>query len=257
MSLKIALIEDEPAIARNLEQLLRELDPSLQVLAVLGGVQESIAWLKGNMTHCDLLFMDVHLNDGLSFDIFKEIAPGPPVVFVTAYDTFALEAFGVNGIDYILKPFQPQQLAKTLQKYKTLSSKNAGFDAHTVSQLLTALKPANPTYKKAYLVHYQDKLIPVKTADISWFYTEQEVVYAFTQEGSRYVVEASLEKVQEEVDPNLFFRVNRQFIVQRYAIQHIDFYFNGRLIVHVLPKSPEKIIVSKAKAPAFKKWLDQ
>jgi len=255
MSLKVAIIEDEPAIAQNLEQLLCELDPSLKVLIILTGVQESVAWLKVHITDCDLLFMDIHLNDGLSFDIFKEIAPGPPVIFVTAYDRFALEAFSVNGIDYILKPFQYQQLAHTLQKYNSLSSRNASIDVDTVSRLLTALTPAS-TYKKSYLVQYQEKLIPVKVSAISWFYTEKEVVYAFTQEGRRYIVEATLEKIQEEVDPNLFYRANRQFIVQRRAIQHIDFYFNSRLIVHVLPKSHEKIIVSKAKAPMFKKWLD-
>ncbi|MCC4230530.1 LytR/AlgR family response regulator transcription factor [Zunongwangia profunda] len=254
MSLKVAIIEDEPAIAQNLEQLLCELDPSLKVLTILKGVQESVTWLKVHITDCDLLFMDIQLNDGLSLDIFKEIAPGPPVIFVTAYDTFALDAFRVNGIDYILKPFQDQQLANTLQKYKNLS-RNTGIDMGAISKFLSVLTSAN-TYKKSYLVQYQEKLIPVKVSAINWFYTEREVVYAFTQEGRRYIVEATLEKIQEEVDPNLFYRANRQFIVQRDAIQNIDFYFNGRLIVHVLPKSHEKIIVSKAKSPMFKKWLD-
>ncbi len=254
MSLKVAIIEDEPAIAQNLEQLLCELDPSLKVLTILKGVQESVTWLKVHITDCDLLFMDIQLNDGLSLDIFKEIAPGPPVIFVTAYDTFALDAFRVNGIDYILKPFQDQQLANTLQKYKNLS-RNTGIDMDAISKFLSVLTSAN-TYKKSYLVQYQEKLIPVKVSAINWFYTEREVVYAFTQEGRRYIVEATLEKIQEEVDPNLFYRANRQFIVQRDAIQNIDFYFNGRLIVHVLPKSHEKIIVSKAKSPMFKKWLD-
>ena len=257
MNINVAIIEDEPAIARNLEFILMELEPNITVLNKMDSVQSSVTWLKKNMDKCDLLVMDIRLTDGLSFEIFQTIKPTVPVIFITAYDHYALEAFKVNGLDYILKPFQNEDVANALQKYKNTQGK-APEQNNKIQELLNYLQASeNKSCREAYLVHFQNKLIPLPVEKINWFYTEQEVVYAHTSDGKKYVIDSTLDKVLTEISPKLFYRANRQFIVQRWAVRDIDFYFNGRLIVNVEPRPHEKIIVSKAKAPEFKKWLDE
>ena len=257
MPINIAIIEDEPAIARNLEFTLKEIDQDIHVLNKMDSVATSVSWLKDHMEECNLLFMDIRLTDGLSFDIFKSIKPSVPIIFITAYDHYALEAFKVNGLDYILKPFQKEEVANALQKFKGIQGYKPVHN-DKIQELLNYLQTnENKSYREAYLVHYQNKLIPLPVEKINWFFTEQEIVYAHTQDGKKYVIDATLDKILAEISPKLFFRANRQFIVQRWAVRDIDFYFNGRLVVNVEPKPHEKIIVSKAKAPEFKKWLDE
>lgn len=257
MPINVAIIEDEPAIARNLEFTLTEIEPELTVLNKMESVQTSIAWLTENMDACDLLFMDIRLTDGLSFDIFKTIAPTVPVVFITAYDHYALEAFKVNGLDYILKPFQKEEVASALKKFKGTRGRSPESNDKILELLKYLQSNENKSYREAYLVHFQNKLIPLPVEKINWFFTEQEVVHAHTSDGKRYIIDSTLDKILTEISPKSFFRANRQFIVQRRAVRDIDFYFNGRLIVNVDPRPHEKIIVSKAKAPEFKKWLDE
>ncbi|NLP58646.1 LytTR family DNA-binding domain-containing protein [Lutibacter sp. B1] len=259
MPLNVAIIEDEPAIARNLEFSLNEIDSSITILNKLTSVKESVNWLKENIQRCDLLFMDIRLTDGLSFEIFNSITPTIPVVFITAYDDYALEAFKVNSIDYILKPFEKSDLVNALEKFnKTSKPKETAFSYDKLQALLNYFELKEfKSYKEAYLVHYQNKLIPLNVEKINWFYTTQEIVYAHTYDGKKYVIDSTLERIQEEISPKQFYRANRQFIVQKKAIQDIDFYFNGRLLLNVLPKPEEKIIVSKAKSSEFKKWLDE
>ena len=241
----------------HIEHTLGELDKGISVLGKLDSVKGSITWLEGNMQRCHLLFMDIRLTDGLSFDIFRSIRPTVPIIFVTAYDHYALDAFKVNGLDYILKPFQKEDIANALQKFRD-SQGTSIMGSEKIQELLDYLEVnGNKSYREAYLVHYQNKLIPLPVEKIYWFYTEQEIVYAHTNDGKKYVIDSTLDKVLGEISPKLFFRANRQFIVQRWAVRDIDFYFNGRLIINVEPRPHEKIIVSKAKAPEFKKWLDE
>ncbi|SDQ25834.1 LytR/AlgR family response regulator transcription factor [Flagellimonas zhangzhouensis] len=257
MPINIAIIEDEPAIARNLEFTLKNLEPEINVLQKLDSVKGSIDWLQNHMGDCQLLFMDIRLTDGLSIEIFKSISPSVPVIFITAYDHYALEAFRVNGLDYILKPFQSEDVEKALKKYKTTLG-NKTVENDKIHELLNYIQNnTSKSYREAYLVHYQNKLIPLPVDKIQWFFTEQEIVYAHTADGKKYTIESTLDKILAEISPKLFFRANRQFIVQRWAVRDIDFYFNGRLVVNVEPKPHEKIIVSKAKSPEFKKWLDE
>ncbi|MEC7262578.1 MAG: LytTR family DNA-binding domain-containing protein [Bacteroidota bacterium] len=257
MPINIAIIEDEPAIARNLEFTLKELEPEIEVLNKMDSVKSSVEWLQENMGDCHLLFMDIRLTDGLSFDIFKTIKPSIPVIFITAYDHYALDAFKANGLDYILKPFERDEVANALQKFRdTQGHKLPGNDK--IQELLNYLQAnGNKSYREAYLVHFQNKLIPLPVEKIQWFFTEQEVVYAHTSDGKKYIIDSTLDKIMAEISPKRFYRANRQFIVQRWAVRDIDFYFNGRLIINVEPKPHEKIIVSKAKAPEFKNWLDE
>jgi len=246
MALRVAIIEDEPATARNLRHMLQDIAPEVEVLTILPGVAESVAWLNNNMQQCELLFMDVRLSDGLSFEIFSQVNVTLPVIFITAYDDYALQAFKSNGIDYILKPFDETELKQSLQKYKQLR------EPVNFQQLAAQFK----TYKQSFLVHNRDKLIPLAAANIAWFYTANELVYAGTTDNKQYIIDFTMEQLQQQLDPGVFFRANRQFIVQRSAIQEVDFYFNGRLALKVQPAAKEQILISKARVPEFKNWMN-
>ena len=257
--MKIAIIEDEPKIAESLKLILMEIDPSISVMKILSSVKSSVEWLRVNQSSCDLLFMDINLTDGLSFEIFNQIESNTPIVFLTAYDQYALDAFKVNGVDYILKPFDKTKIKQSLKKFKSLTQTGSNpTNDESLQHLLEVIASKTITNKrKSYLVYHQDKLIPLAVDDISWFYKSNQVTYACTISKKKYVIDDALDKIQNEVSLVNFYRANRQFIVSRNAIENIAIYFNGRLIVNILPKPDEKIIVSKAKATDFKKWLSK
>lgn len=255
--MKIAIIEDEPKIAESLKLILMEIDSSISVMKILSSVKSSVEWLRVNQSRCDLLFMDINLTDGLSFEIFNQIESNTPIVFVTAYDQYALDAFRVNGVDYILKPFDKTKIKQSLKKFKSLTRTGSNpISAESLQHLLQVVASKTITNKrKSYLVYHQDKLIPLEVNDISWFYKSNQVTYACTISNKKYVINDALDKIQNEVSAVNFYRANRQFIVSKNAIENIAIYFNGRLIVNILPKPDEKILVSKAKATDFKNWL--
>jgi two-component system response regulator LytT len=255
MMIRAAIIEDEPATARHLKHLLQEVEPGVEVLATLNSVAASIQWLQANAHACNLLFMDIQLTDGMSFTIFEHIRLNMPVIFITAYNDYALQAFKANGIDYILKPFDEEALVKSLDKFKGFSA--ASYITYTpqLQNVLQQIK-AQPVYKKSFLVHYRDKLIPVAAADIQWFYTQNETVQAATANSNYYVIDDTMEKLQQQLDPSHFFRANRQYIVNRRAIQEVGFFFNGRLLLKVNPAPKENILISRARVPEFKEWMN-
>lgn len=257
--MKIAIIEDEPKIAESLKLILMEIDPSISVMKILSSVKSSIEWLRVNQSSCDLLFMDINLTDGLSFEIFNQIESNTPIVFLTAYDQYALDAFKVNGVDYILKPFDKTKIKQSLKKFKSLTQTGSNpLNAESLQHLLEVVASKTITNKrKSYLVYHQDKLIPLAVDDISWFYKSNQVTYACTISNKKYIIDDALDKIQNEVSSVNFYRANRQFIVSKNAIENISIYFNGRLIVNILPKPDERIIVSKAKATDFKNWLSK
>ena len=257
--MKIAIIEDEPKIAESLKLILMEIDSSISVMKILSSVKSSVEWLRVNQSSCDLLFMDINLTDGLSFEIFNQIESNTPIVFVTAYDQYALDAFKVNGGDYILKPFEKTKIKQSLKKFKSLTQTGSNpISAESLQHLLEVVVSKTITNKrKSYLVYHQDKLIPLSVDDISWFYKSNQVTYACTISNKKYIIDDALDKIQNEVSSVNFYRANRQFIVSKNAIENISIYFNGRLIVNILPKPDERIIVSKAKATDFKNWLSK
>ena len=257
--MKIAIIEDEPKIAESLKLILMEIDPSISVMKILSSVKSSVEWLRVNQSSCDLLFMDINLTDGLSFEIFNQIESNTPIVFLTAYDQYALDAFKVNGVDYILKPFDKTKIKQSLKKFKSLTQTGSNpTSAESLQHLLEVVASKTITNKrKSYLVYHQDKLIPLAVDDISWFYKSNQVTYACTISKKKYVIDDALDKIQNEVSSVNFYRANRQFIVSKNSIENISIYFNGRLIVNILPKPDEKIIVSKSKATDFKNWLSK
>ncbi|MBD1386691.1 response regulator transcription factor [Mucilaginibacter rigui] len=256
-ALRIVLIEDEPVTARNLAHILEHLDENISIISMLTGVKEAVGWFNAHLHHYDLVFMDIRLTDGLSFEIFKQARVNRPVIFVTAYNDYAIEAFKNNGIDYILKPFNEQEVARALQKFETLfRSAEQVPDGSMFTRLLEQFQASVKSYKKSFLVHYRDKLVPVETVKIAWFYTESEMVYGHTFDGKQYILDFTLEQLEQQLDPQLFFRANRQFIINRAAILEADFYFNGRLSVKVKPEPAERILISKARVPEFKSWMN-
>lgn len=254
-NLRIVIVEDEPVIARELEYVLLSIDPHITIVQILGSVQESVDWFSMNTNSYDLILMDIRLSDGRSFEIFNQVTIAQPVIFVTSYDEYALEAFKSNGLDYILKPFNAADLQAALLKYRNwIAATPAAAPAIDIQQLLTQLQP--PAYRKSFLVHVKDKLIPVETNRIAWFYTTDEKVVGQTTDNQQYDIDQTMEELILQLDPALFFRANRQFIIQRKAITEADFYFNGRLQLHTLPAPPERVLVSKARVPEFKKWMN-
>lgn len=257
--MNVVIIEDEPVIAENLKLILMDLDGFISVLKVLSSVKSSVEWLKENQSSCDLLLMDIHLTDGLSFEIFNEVKSNIPIIFITAYDQYALEAFKVKGIDYILKPFDKTKIKQSIEKFKSLTQTESNtINSESLKHLIDVVtsKTSSPN-RSSYLVYHQDKLIPLAVKDICWFYKSNLITYACTAANKRFVIDDTLDKIQSEISSVNFYRANRQFIVEKSAIENIAFYFNGRLIVNIQPKPDEKIIVSKAKATDFKNWLAQ
>jgi DNA-binding LytR/AlgR family response regulator len=255
--LRVVIVEDEPVTARNLAHVLQNLDDNIIITASLPDVKDAVEWFNANPDSYDLVFMDIRLADGVSFDIFKQAEILKPVIFVTAYNDYAIQAFKNNGIDYILKPFDEAEIELSLTKFKRLVLQGAKSDANqSFEQLLQQVKILAKPYKKSFLVHFRNKLIPVETVKIAWFYTAHEIVYAQTTDGQQYNIEFTMEQLEQQLEPDMFFRANRQFIINRKALTEVDFYFNGRLSLKMKPEPPEKILISKARVPEFKKWVD-
>ncbi len=253
--MKVVIVEDEVAASEHLAYILKNIEDSIEILAVLDSVKESVAYFSKNK-EAELIFMDIHLADGLSFEIFDSVKIDAPIIFTTAYDQYALQAFKLNSIDYLLKPIDEDELADSLAQYKG-QFKEKGLYAEQVEGLLNLISTNKTTYKSMYLVHYRDQLVPVKTENIAYLFIETGIVKAVTDENQTYTMEQNLEDMENDLDPSIFYRANRQFIVKKDAITGIKQYFNGKLILSVTPPSEERIVVSRAKAPEFKNWMNQ
>ncbi len=256
--LRVVIVEDEPATARNLVRMLQDIDERIVIQAKLTSVAEAVDWFKVNMAAYDLVFMDIRLADGLSFDIFNQTMIDRPVIFVTAYNDYALDAFKNNGIDYILKPFDRQEIGRALQKYRRFTGDNGS--AHyklPLDGLAEQVRQLTKPYRKSFLIHHRDRLIPVEAAKVCWFYTANEIVYAHLADNRQYVIDLTMEQLEKELDLEVFFRANRQFIVNRAAILEVNFYFNGRLSLKISPEPPEKVLISKARVPELKSWMNR
>lgn len=252
--MKVVLIEDEIAASDNLTFLLHSINPDIEILKVLDSVKTAIEYFS-NPNQAELVFMDIHLADGISFEIFDEIDIKIPIIFTTAYDQYAIKAFKVNSIDYLLKPIDEDELAEALKKFKNKSREDGSMNAQ-MNGMLQLLQAKTKSYKTTYLVHQRDELIPVNTEGIAYFYIDTGVVKAVTTENKTYSIDKKLEDIEVELNPENFNRINRQFIIQKNAISNIKHYFNGKLIVNINPISKERIVVSKAKATEFKKWVN-
>jgi two-component system LytT family response regulator len=245
------IIEDEELAARNLTNILRELGSVIPV-AVLESIADTVEWFEVNHSP-DLVFMDIHLADGSAFEIFKRIQINCPVIFTTAYDEYALQAFKVNSIDYLLKPIAVQDVKKALDKLNTFAGNKT--ESTDLSKLLAMIKP-QADYKSHFLVSQKgDKLVPLKASYIAYLFIESGIVKAIDFNGKAFVMENTLDELANMINPRDFFRANRQFIIARNAVKDVDLWFNNRLSVNLTVPSPEKILVSKARIQVFKEWF--
>lgn len=251
--MRLLIIEDETSAAVNLQSILRKVAPGVEVTAVLESVRESVEWF-GSHPMPDLVFMDIHLADGDSFRIFERVEVTAPVIFTTAYDRYALDAFKVNSIDYLLKPIREADVERALNKLRHLSGLERNDYGERVRSLAAGRRPA-VSGQSAFLVHVRDKLIPLRREEIAYCYTRDERVSACDLQGRIYQLDKTLETLQTILPETDFFRVNRQFIVSRRAVAEISVWFGGRLTLALAVASPERIVVPKARVPEFKRWL--
>ena len=252
--MKVIIVEDEIAASENLAYLLNEIDASIEVVTVLDSVSAAVNYFS-KPSDADLVLMDIHLADGVSFEIFEQVDLKIPIIFTTAYDQYAIKAFKVNSIDYLLKPIDQEELSDALTKFKSQKAPISTSN-NQIEGLLSLLKNQKESYKSTYLVHSQNELKPIMTENIAILYIDTGMIKAITFDNKKYSIDSKLEDIEAELNPKYFYRVNRQMILQKKAIESIKFYFNGKLIVNTNPALKDRIVVSKAKATAFKNWMD-
>ncbi|MEP1032368.1 LytTR family DNA-binding domain-containing protein [Ekhidna sp.] len=246
----VIIIEDEVTAARHLMDLLNELDQEISVIKHLTSIADTIEWFDGQQP--DLIFMDIHLEDGLSFQIFEQLQFEAPIIFTTGHNDYAIEAFRVNSIDYLLKPVQKEALEQSLIKFRKLEIKQTDVQA-----LLSKIPSEKPSYQKRFLVTAGERIRSIDVNEISYFYGKDKYVYIITRDDHRFIVDHSLTQLESLLDPEIFFRINRQFVISIQAIKEMYAYSRSRVKIELSPSSKEKAIVSSEKSSDFKKWLNR
>ena len=247
--MKVLILEDETLAGQRVENLLAEIDSSIEVLTVLKSIDSATEWFTNNESP-DLVLSDIRLLDGLSFQIFEEVNYKNPVIFTTAYDQYAIKAFEVNSIDYLLKPIQKEKLENALGKLQQKDS-SMPFD-----ELKKMIAGNADHYKSRFMIRAGQKILAVPTEKIAYFYSANKLTYIVTPDDKRYPCDQTLEQIDQQLDPKVFFRANRKFIVKFDAIAEIHPYFKGRMKIEVAPTAEEDIVISADRTPLFKKWLD-
>ncbi|MEM8525846.1 MAG: LytTR family DNA-binding domain-containing protein [Bacteroidota bacterium] len=254
--MKIILIEDEQLALEHLEMLVKRYDSSVEIVAQLSSVQSAIDWFSTNPSP-DLAFFDIQLADGSSFEILDQIAVQCPIIFATAYQEYTLKAFKVNGIDYILKPYDYEEIEKALNKYKQLRSNFAQQPSNQLDNIRIALQSLQKDYKKRFLVKSGSQLLSIQTSEISYFFHENKIVWLKTLSNKKYAVDYILDQLEQLLDPKQFFRINRKYFIAYDSIQKVINYSNSRLKLQLVGASgEEEIIVSRERVKDFKTWLD-
>lgn len=254
--MNVVIIEDESSAVERLKKLLSVVAPQAKILAVLDSVSDAILWLS-NYPEPDLLFLDVQLSDGLCFEIFESISFNSPIIFTTAYDEYALKAFKFNSIDYLLKPIREKELAQSICKYKELTDANKNEVKNSIEALLATIKTDMPQYKSRFLVKLGEFYQIIETEAVAYIAIEDYLVQLTRQDGKKFIIDHSLDKLEGLLDPQEFYRINRQMIVTPFCITAIHTYTNSRLQLTLHPPIKQDIIVSREKVGAFKRWLDK
>ena len=252
--MKALIIEDEVLAAQSLQKLITEVAPDTEIIEVLQSIEESVAWFDENAMP-DLVFMDIHLADGSSFAIFERTQITCPIIFTTAYDEYALKAFEVSSIDYLLKPINRNDLTRALNKYNNLVG-DKNYDLEALRQVVQQIGTSK-RYKSCFLVPERDKLLPLPTANIAYIYIDTKTVKAITMDGHSHYMSQTLDEIMNQLNPDDFFRANRQYIISRKAIKDMTVWFGNKLSINMLVDVPEKIIISKAKVSEFKAWFSE
>ena len=251
--MNVIIIEDEIGARQNMIAIFNELKIEINVTACLESIEEAVNWIKSNPKP-ELGFFDIQLADGVSFEIFDKTEVSFPVVFTTAFDEYAIRAFKVNSIDYILKPIKKSDVEFTINKYKN-SYKKTSIDKNLLDVIHTLTNKAD-SEKKTILIKKYDGFIPIPVSDFALFLIENGIVYGLTLREEKYVVDETLDVLENKLNNNDFFRANRQFIASRKTIIEVSNYFNGRLLLKTKPKTEEQILISKARVNIFRQWLE-
>jgi DNA-binding LytR/AlgR family response regulator len=250
--MKVVIIEDEKPAARRLSRMLNEFD--IEPIAMLHSVEESINWFHTN-EHPDLLFLDIQLSDGLSFEIFEEITIKSSIIFTTAYDEYALKAFKLNSVDYLLKPIDTDELENAINQFKSLhvSNSNVGLN---IEQIKNLIAPSQKEYKKRFIVKIGQHLKMISIESIECFYSENKGTHIHTTDNRSYLLEETLEQLEGKLAPEIFFRVSRKYFVNINSIKDIISYTNSRLKLILHSFNESEIIVSRERVKDFKNWID-
>lgn len=254
--MNVLIIEDEPNAARQLMEMIASYRPTARFAPVIDSVDAAAAYLSTNHT-TDLIFLDIHLSDGHAFDLFESGAIDRPVIFSTAYDQYAIRAFEVNSLDYLLKPISEERLQKAIDKFekqRTLQQQDYLTPAYL--ERIQKLLNATTHYKETLLIPYRDKLLPLQIKDFAWFEIRNAMVSGTMLDGTVHILEErSLDELAKYIHPSQFYRANRQFLINRAALKEVHQYFNGKLLLKLHPEPKEKIIVSREKTTHFKTWI--
>jgi len=251
--MKTIIIEDEKLSADHLQRLLKRIDSSIEIVATIDSVKKSIEVFTTGIK-ADLLFVDIHLADGLSFEIFSKIKIETPVIFTTAYDEYAIKAFKLNSVDYLLKPIAIDDLKTSLDKFKKL---NTIYQSNVIEDIATAYRNINKQNKNRFMVKMGDTISSIKSEDIAHFIFEDGLVVLVTSANKRYTVDYTLDNLEELISPDMFFRINRKVVINISSIQKINPYFNSRLKITSGDLTDEDAIVSRERVNDFKSWLDK
>lgn len=251
--MRVVILEDEKSAADNLKGLLAQVDASIAIDRVIDSVADAVAYFQ---TECsaELAFFDIHLADGNSFDVFERANVRIPVIFTTAFADYAIKAIKVSGVDYLLKPIDADELRGALSRLRSVVPQVDEL-ANRLHALLSAVKEPLPKYRSSFLVQRREHLIPVRVSDVASVRIESGVVKVTTFDGSSFTVDEKLDAIEAGLDPHLFFRANRQVIVQRSSVESLGVYFNGKYLLNIRPAAPERIVISKARGPRLKQWL--
>lgn len=248
MALKVLIVEDEPMAQANLSRTLQKYYPDLEIVGMTSSVSGTVAWLKEHSA--DVIFMDVELSDGDCFSIFRQINVDAKIVMTTAHDSYAVKAFEVNSVDYLLKPIEKEDLDRAVQRCRN----SAGVT--DMSSLLSTISGTQNEYRQKFMVRLNDKILPIPVNDIAYFLSEDKVTWMFTSDGSKYVMDQSLDVLSTQLSPPRFFRISRGCIIASSAVQSIIKLQGGRLKINAVPRSGPEILVSRSRSEDFLQWLE-
>ena len=257
--MKILIVEDEDLAVKKIQKTLESVDPEAEVVGVTDSISSTVDWLNNNPSP-DLILMDIELSDGQSFEIFNRVAVKSAVVFTTSYDEFALKAFKVNSIDYLLKPIQKEDLEVALNKYKTMKTMYAGDQQQTemnVDVLVKELrqKLSLKEYRKRFLVKHAQKLVSIDVEDIAYYFSDGRLNFFKTYDNKKFVLDYTMDELEDMLDPEKYFRISRSFYISVKSVDQIHEYFGNRLLLHLNPPVDKEAIVSREKVAEFKKWM--
>ena len=254
--MKILILEDETLAGEKLENLLKDIDQDLDIVDKLKSVESALEWFEIN-THPELIISDIRLLDGLSFEIFEKIDYTGPVIFTTAYDQYAIKAFEVNSIDYLLKPIQREKLETSIKKLKS-NAQQSGDNALRYNELIQLLSESKSNYKSRFMIRAGNKILAVPVEKIAYFYSLNKLTYIIVHDGKKYPFDQPLDNIDQQLDPRSFFRVNRKYIAAFTAISEIHPYFKGRIKLHLTPPTEDEIVISADKTLSSKNgWINR